>query len=197
MTDFEFYAPPTEPVLVDLPAFDFLMIDGAGAPGADEHAAAVTALYAVSYPIVIGLKRAGRTELKVRPLEGMWWLANDDYEGFDPRTSDRSTWRWTMLIRQPDDVPPETLETAIVKAAGKVGPEVAGRLRVERWAEGLCAQLLHRGPYADEFPNIARLHEFIAAQGLTMRGRHHEIYLTDPRRSTPDRMRTVLRQPVE
>jgi hypothetical protein len=194
--DKELYAPPTEPVLVDVPAFDFLMIDGSGAPGADEHTAAVQALYSVSYPVVIGLKRAGRPELKVRPLEGMWWLADENYEGFDPRTSDRSTWRWTMLIRQPDDVPAGMFDAAIAKAVGKVGSDVAGRLRVERFDEGRSAQVLHRGPYADEFPTIARLHEFIAAQGLTERGRHHEIYLTDPRRSAPDRMRTVLRQPV-
>ncbi|HYJ75341.1 MAG TPA: GyrI-like domain-containing protein [Kineosporiaceae bacterium] len=189
------YRPPTDPVLVLVPAFEFALIDGQGDPNTSEdYRLAVQALYAVSYPVVMTLKRRGRPDLKVRPLEGLWWA--DDLSVFDPGREDRGSWRWTMMIRQPDDVPRELYDTALAKAAAKVGPDVAGRVRVEPFDEGLCAQLLHRGPYAQEGPNIQRLHAFATADGRSLRGRHHEIYLSDPRRAAPERMRTILRQPV-
>ena len=190
------YRPPTDPVLVEVPAFDFLMIDGRGDPNtSQEYAAAIQALYSASYPVVMTLKRAGRPELKVRPLEGLWWA--DDVGAFDPATADRTAWRWTMMIRQPDGVPEALYADAMARAAKKVGRDAAGRLRVERFEEGRCAQVMHLGPYADEGPNIVRLHQFVAAQGLALRGRHHEIYLSDPRRCAPAKLRTVIRHPVE
>jgi len=189
------YQPRATPVLVEVPSFDFLMIDGMGDPAVSaDYQAAVSALYSTSYPVVITLKRAGRTDLKVHPLEGLWWA--DDLAAFDPAVEDRSAWRWTMMIRQPEAVPADVYAEAVGKAAGKVGDELAARLRVERFDEGLCVQLMHVGPYAQEGPNIVRLHDFAAAEGLRLRGRHHEIYLSDPRRTRPERMRTVLRQPV-
>jgi hypothetical protein len=189
------YQPPTEPVLIEIPPFEFVMIDGSGDPRTSPgYQAAVAALYAVSYPVVITLKRAGRLDLKVWPLEGLWWA--DDLSVFQPTSEGRASWRWTMMIRQPDDVPGDVYDAAVAKMAKKLGPAVAQRIRIERFEEGRCAQLMHRGPYADEGPNIARLHEFIAAQGLRLRGRHHEIYLSDPRKTAPEKMRTVLRHPV-
>ncbi len=100
------------------------------------------------------------------------------------------------MISQPDDVPSDIAAAATAKMTGKVGPAMAARVRIETFDEGRCAQLMHHGPYAEEGPNIARLHEFVAAQGLRLRGHHHEIYLTDPNRCAPDKMRTVLRHPV-
>jgi hypothetical protein len=189
------YRPPGDPVLVEVPPFDFVMIDGAGDPRtSSDYRTAVAALYAVSYPVVITLKRSGRPDLKVRPLEGLWWA--DDLSVFQPTTEDRDSWHWTLMIRQPDDVPGDVYDAAISKMAKKVGPAVAARARIERFDEGLCAQLMHRGPYAAEGPDIVRLHEFAAAQGFQLRGHHHEIYLSDPRRSQPEKMRTVLRHPV-
>ena len=188
--------PPADPVLVEVPERAYLMIDGKGGPEGPEYAAAIMALFSVSYPIVIELKRTGRADLKVGPLEGLWWLEGEDYHDFEPRTSDRSLWRWTAMIRRPDDVPNDLHDDAVARASRKVGPETAARLRVHQLYEGQCAQLMHAGPYSEEAPNIARLHEFIDEQGLQPRGRHHEIYLTDARRTAPDRMRTVLRQPV-
>jgi hypothetical protein len=189
------YRPPTDPVLVDVPAFEFVMVDGIGDPEtAPGYQAAVAALYAISYPVVITLKRQGRPGLKVSPLEGLWWA--DDVRAFQASSEDRSAWRWTMMIRQPDDVPGGLYDAALAKVAVKVGRGVADRLRIERFHEGLCAQLMHCGPYAAEAANIARLHDFVAAQGLRLRGHHHEIYLSDPRKSAPERMRTVLRHPV-
>jgi hypothetical protein len=190
------YQPPADPVLVRVPPFTFVMIDGIGDPGTSAgYQAAIRAVYAVSYPVVMTLNRAGRTELKVRPLEGLWWA--DELSAFNPASQDRASWRWTMMIRQPEDVPPDVYAAAFAKMAARTSQDVAGRVRVERFEEGLCAQLMHRGPYAVEGPSILRLHGFVAARGLRLRGRHHEIYLSDPRRSAPEKMRTVLRQPVE
>jgi hypothetical protein len=182
-------------VLVEVPSFEFAMIDGSGDPNTSpDYQSAVAALYAVSYPVVITLKRAGQGELKVRPLEGLWWA--DDFRVFEPARQDRASWRWTMMIRQPDRVPGELYDVVFARMARKAGRDIAGRVRIERFEEGLSAQLMHRGPYAEEGPGIARLRDFVAARGLRPRGHHHEIYLSDPRRCAPHRMRTVLRYPV-
>jgi hypothetical protein len=186
---------PRQPVLVDVPEFQFAMVDGMGDPSTSaDYQTVISALYAVSYPLVIGLKREGVTGLKVAALEGLWWAA--DLEAFDPARRQRDSWQWRMMIRQPDEVTLDRFDAVRAKAAAKVGREVADRLRLERFREGRSAQMMHRGPYADEGPNIALLHEFIHASGLERAGKHHEIYLTDPRRSAPENMRTVLRQPV-
>jgi hypothetical protein len=124
----------------------------------------------------------------------LWWA--DDLGVFDPARQDRAAWKWTAMIRQPTDIPPQMLADAFAKMSKKVGAEMAGRVRVQLFDEGRCAQLMHFGPYADEGPSIVRLHEFVAAQGLNLRGKHHEIYLSDPRRSPASKMRTILRHPV-
>lgn len=122
------YQPPADPVLVEVPSFEFVMIDGSGDPGTSpDYQAAVAALYAVSYPVVITLKRAGRPGLKVRPLEGLWWA--EDLSVFQPAGEDRASWRWTMMIRQPDDVPGEVYDAAAAKMDGRVSrPRRAGFL---------------------------------------------------------------------
>ena len=189
------YRPPTDPVLVDVPAFEFVMVEGSGDPNTSvDYQAAVAALYAFSYPVVITLKKAGRSDLKVRPLEGLWWA--EDIGVFDSTREDRSAWRWTMMIRQPDDIPVGVTDAGMVNVTKKVGSSMAERVRFERFDEGRCAQLMHHGPYQEEGPSIARLHDFVAAQGLRLRGNHHEIYLSDPRKAAPAKMRTVLRHPV-
>lgn len=190
------YQPPGDPVLVEIPSFEFVMIDGSGDPRTSpDYQAAVTALYAVSYPVVITVKRAGRPDLKVRPLEGLWWA--DDVRVFQPASEDRERWRWTMMIRQPDDVPGDVYARAVAAMTRKLGQEIADRVRIERFDEGACVQLMHHGPYTEEGRDIARLHDFAATQGLRLRGHHHEIYVSDPRKSPPQKMRTVLRHPVE
>jgi hypothetical protein len=188
------YRPPDDPVLVEVPGFDFAMVEGSGDPNtspAYQHA--VATLYAFSYPVVITLKRSGRAGLKVGPLEGLWWA--DDLAAFDT-DGDRTAWRWTMMIRQPTGIPPEVLAQARTKVVAKVGESAADALRIERFDEGRSAQVMHHGPYAEERATIERLHSFIAQQGLRLRGRHHEVYLSDPRKAAPAAMRTVLRQPV-
>jgi hypothetical protein len=126
------------------------------------------------------------------PLEGLWWAS--DMAAFS--VDDKSAWDWTMLIMQPHEVTTGVLADAKVRAAAKVPVTALERLRLERYAEGLAAQVLHVGPYSAEGPTIASLHAFIAEQGRELVGKHHEIYLGDPRRSAPEKLKTIIRQPM-
>jgi hypothetical protein len=181
------------PTLVEVPELAYLMVDGAGDPNtAPEYREAVEVLYAVSYAAKFALKTRSGLDYTVMPLEGLWWA--DDPAKFVQR--DKSDWQWTAMILQPDQVD-STLVTESLSKASKKGPLPAGsRLRLQRWTEGRAAQILHVGPYAGEGPTIARLHEFIEASGLRLTGKHHEIYLGDPRRTAPERLKTIIRQPV-
>lgn len=181
------------PALVDVPPQQFLMIDGRGDPNtAPEYAAALEALYALAYGLKFALKkRDPALDFKVSPLEGLWWA--EDLGSF--REGDRSRWQWTMLIAVPDTVTEADL-AQVAAAAERKGKAAAHQVRLERYAEGRCAQILHTGPYRDEAPTIQRLHAFIAAQGCRPGGKHHEIYLGDPRRTAPERLRTIIRQPI-
>ncbi|HEY7626735.1 MAG TPA: GyrI-like domain-containing protein [Ilumatobacteraceae bacterium] len=191
-----FYKPASDPVLIEVPAFDFVMVDGRGDPRhGPAFQEAISAVYSFSYPVVIALKHAGRDDLRVGPLEALWWA--DEVSVFDPATEDRAAWQWTVMIRQPDDIPADALAASWRSVVNKVGADVAQRVRLARFDEGLCVQLMHIGPYSEECPRIAAMHDFVAGQGLRLRGRHHEIYLTDPRHSLPSKMRTILRHPVD
>jgi hypothetical protein len=190
----EFYAPGRDPELADVPELQFAMIDGHGDPNvAPEYREAVQALYAVAYAARFALKRApDGLDYGVMPLEGLWWVP--DMASFT--IEDKSNWDWTMMIMQPDQVAREVFEAARATAAKKKPLEAIGRVRLERFAEGRAAQLLHRGPYAAEGPTIARLHAFIDQQGYERAGKHHEIYLGDPTRTAPEKLKTIIRQPV-
>jgi hypothetical protein len=190
--------------LVDVPELLVASVDGQGDPGGPEFAAAIQALYGVSYPAhFLAKKRHGQVP-RVMPLEALWWVDDDDARDTFTRVAvgeasvdevDRSLWRWRALIVQPTPIDETVLEAAIAEALRKnpASPPV----RMERWREGLSAQILHIGPYAAEAPSIVALHEGIAELGYRPRGRHHEIYVGDPRRSAPERLRTILRHPVE
>lgn len=189
----ELYAPPRKPVLVTVPPMNFVMIDGQGDPNtAQEYKDALDALYSTAYTLKFALKKAGGPEFKVGPLEGLWWA--EDMDAF--LEADRAAWQWTMMIPQPEFVTAEQVDAALAEAGRKKPLPALPRLRFEPFDEGLCAQVMHIGPYAAEGPTIAALHDFIAAQGYERRGKHHEIYLGDPRRSAPEKMKTVIRQPV-
>lgn len=191
----DLYAPRAgEFALIDVPELAFLMVDGHGDPNtAPAYREAVEALYSVSYSVRFAAKRElGRVHV-VGPLEGLWSAENPDV--FLTRTKD--DWSWTMMIHQPDWITGELVEAARATAAKKKDLPALARLRFERFAEGLCVQTLHVGSYDDEGPVIARLHEFAAGQGLVLRGKHHEIYLGDPRKVEAAKLRTVLRQPVD
>ncbi len=179
---------------VQVPAFTFLMVDGQGDPNtAPAYAEAVEALFSVSYTARFMVKKMpGGQDYAVMPLEGLWWA--DDLSVF--QGGDRGQWRWTMMIMQPDFVPHAMLRAAIDEVAKKKPLPGVARLRIERFEEGRCAQILHVGPFSEEGPVIERLHAHIRSRS-GLRGRHHEIYLTDIRRADPSRWKTVLRQPME
>lgn len=188
----ELYTPPRHPVLVDVPEFQFLMVDGCGSPGqSPEFPAGVQLLYTLSYMLKFSLKRTIGLDWVVAPLEGLW-VAEEGVAG----VTGTDDWRWTLMIRQPDQLTEAHLDRVRQQAGNKPDCLAAARARLERFAEGRCAQLLHVGSYAEEAPNIAVLQDFIRDQGLEPHGRHHEIYLSDPARTAPERIRTVLRQPV-
>jgi hypothetical protein len=179
--------------VVEVPELSFLMIDGQGDPGhAESYINAVAWLYAVSYPVKFASKNELGRDYTVPPLEGLWYA--DDISVF--ASGDRDAWKWTMMIMQPDWITSDVIAKGIEMASRKLG-EPPESLRHEAFAEGLSVQILHIGPYADEAPTIARLHnEFLPQRDLVENGNHHEIYLGDPRRVAPEKLKTVLRQPV-
>lgn len=190
----ELYTAARTPHLVVVPELSFLMVDGHGDPNtAPAYADAVASLYAVAYTIRFALKRRpDPVDAPVMPLEGLWWTA--DMATFS--TEDKSAWDWTMMIAVPDLVSADEVADARVAAARKHPAASLDAVRLERFVEGRCAQVLHVGPYSAEEPTIAGLHAFIAEYGHALRGKHHEIYLGDPRRSAPEKLRTIVRQPV-
>lgn len=187
-----FTAPAGQWASVDVPEFDFLMVDGHGDPNsAPEYDQALQWLYSVAYGIKFAAKPSGKTFV-VPPLEGLWHA--DDPSSFLARR--KSEWKWTMMIMMPDFVGADLFEPAVAKARKKLGDPPA-TFRLESYREGPSLQALHIGPYDAEGPVLARLHdEVMPAQGLTFAGHHHEIYLSDPRKTAPEKLRTILRQPV-
>ena len=181
--------------VVTVPAQQYLMIDGHGDPNT---ASAYREALETLYPMVYGLKfhsaRVLGRDHTVMPLEGLWWA--DDMDSFT-QARDKSRWSWTLMILVPAWIDEAAYETVRVEVAAKGKAPALDLLRRAELDEGLVVQTLHIGPYDDEGPVLARMHhEFIPQQGLTMSGRHHEIYLGDPRRTAPERLRTILRQPV-
>ena len=182
--------------LVDVPPMNFLMIDGRGDPNtAQAYQEALEALYAVAYKVKFISKRELTKDYVVPPIEGLWWA--EDMETFTLEV-DKNAWEWTMMIMQPEWVSEEMVAEAIKQVARSKNPPALSLLRTERYHEGLSVQIMHIGPYDEEGPTLARMHaEFIPQNGLEENGKHHEIYLSDPRRVAPEKLRTVLRQPVK
>lgn len=185
------YRPTGSIALVDVPGFPFLMVDGHGDPNTTPaYTDAVEALYSLSYTVKFVSKAKGR-DYVVAPLEGLW--SAERMAAFVDRS--KHEWSWTMMIRQPDWLDDDDWDAARHRVSPKKLPALDA-VRLESFAEGRAAQVMHTGPYDDEGPVIARLHEWIAANGLVATGRHHEVYLGDPRRAAPGKLRTILRQPV-
>jgi hypothetical protein len=191
----QLYSPSAKIVSeVKVPRFIYLMIDGHGDPNTSaEYAAAVEALFSVSYTAKFMVKKGPtQQDYAVMPLEGLWWA--DDHSAFV--ANDRTHWRWTMMILQPSCVTRTVLRAAMAEVLKKKALPAVSKLRIESFAEGRCAQILHVGPFTAEGPTIMRLHEYIDAHSA-LRGKHHEIYLTDIRRAQPSRWKTIIRQPME
>jgi hypothetical protein len=189
----ELYLPSSNSVsVVDVPRMTFLMIDGQGDPG-QGMGQCFQALYPIAYGLKFMIKKQDRkNDFKVFPPEGLWWM-NDD-GSFDMGKRDK--WRWTIMVGQPDLVTEELFENARAKAAKKKGAAAPfDKVRLEGFEEGTAVQIMHVGPFDQEGPNIEKLHEHILSLGRNPCGKHHEIYLSDPARSSPEKWKTVIRQP--
>jgi hypothetical protein len=196
----ELYLPPARPVLVEVPAMSFVTASGEGDPNGPAFQDAVGALYAVSFTVKMlpkkGTVPAGYYDYSVAPLEALWWLT--DGGGF--RFEQRENWAWTAMIRQPEFVTAELVDSLMPQIKKKKPNPAMDMIKLECFTEGPCVQMMHIGPYAGEPETLQRMTAFMLENGLTdlvgLGGKHHEIYLSDPRKASPERMRTVLRHPV-
>lgn len=184
-----------EAVLVEVPEMRFLMIDGAGDPNTSrEYQAAVEALFTLAYTIKFMVKKGKEAlDYGVMPLEGLWWV--EDMRQFS--LEDKDSWLWRMMIMQPEAVTESLFHEALAQAAKKKPLPSLSKIKFEVFNEGTSAQIMHLGPYSAEGPTVEKLHRFIRESGCSLRGKHHEIYLSDPRKSAPEKMKTIIRQPVK
>jgi hypothetical protein len=191
-----FYNPTAKEVtLIDVPKWNFIIIDGQGAPEGEQFSQSIQALYPVAYTIKFDRKKADGPDFSVMALEGLFWA--DDMAVFMPETADRNKWQWTLMIMQPDFITREDFTNAVKAAKKKKDNPALEKVRFESYAEGKAAQIMHFGPYSAEGPNIQRIHQKIAGIGGKLSGKHHEIYLSDPRRVAPEKMKTIIRQPYK
>ena len=184
-----------EVVRVEVPAMNFLMADGEGDPNNSQvFSDVVEALYAVSYSVKFMVKKSSlEIDYGVMPLEGLWWA--DDMSEFS--IEDKSDWIWTLMIMQPVFVTKDMTDSAISSVRKKKNPVALSKIRFEALPEGLCAQILHVGPFSEEGPTIEKVHQFIDSEGKQKTGKHHEIYLSDIRKADPVKWKTVIRQPMQ
>ena len=187
------YVEAKKPVLVNVGPATYLAVDGRGSPGGEAFTAGVGALYAVAYTIKMTRKFAGRQDYAICKLEGLWWL---DDERCDWASVPQDQWNWRLMIRTPDFVGRRDLDHAVKTLLDKGKEPQCRQVRLESMTEGQCIQMLHVGPYDQVGRTIARLCESAEGQGLRFSGRHHEIYLSDPRRVAPERLKTTIRHPV-
>ena len=182
------------PAIIEVPPMNFLMIDGQGGPQSQLFQEAIQSLYGMSFTAKFMLKENTSTpDYVVPPLEGLWYT--QDMADFD--LNEKGKWKWTLMIMQPEWFTQEAYEKARETLEKKKNPPALSRLRFETFHEGKSAQIMHIGPYDAEAPTIRQLHAFINAQSYTLCGKHHEIYLSDPRRCQPERLKTIIRQPVK
>ena len=186
------YVTPKKPVLVQTKPAKYLTITGQGAPGGEAFQESVGALYSVAFTLKMAKKFAGK-DYKVCHLEGLWW---GDKEGEDFAAQPPETWNWKLIIRVPDFIAPKDVKETITKLKKKGKPPKTAEVKLETIDEGQCVQMLHLGPYKTEEETISQMIALAREKGLSCRGRHHEIYLSDPRRVPAERLRTILRLPV-
>ena len=181
--------------LVDVPEMNFLMIDGQGDPNTSQgYSDAIEALYAVSYVMKFMIKKGNlQIDYGVMPLEGLWWV--DDMSQFS--IDDKSNWKWTAMIMQPEHVTQNLFAAACEQVEKKKNPVALSKVRFESFSEGKAAQTMHLGPFSEEGPTIERIHKFIHDKGYSQTGKHHEIYLSDIRKAAPEKWKTIIRQPIE
>ncbi len=186
------YVTPKKPVLLKLKPATYLAIEGQGAPGGERFQEAIGALYAVAFTLKMAKKAAGK-DYAVAKLEGLWWgpAGTCDFSAIAPET-----WNWKLLIRTPEFIKAADVGKTVSSLLAKGKPAAASEVKLEKIDEGQCVQMLHVGPYSSEPVTIAEMRQFVESQGLTFHGLHHEIYLSDPRKVAPEKIRTILRIPA-
>jgi hypothetical protein len=185
-----------QPEILEVPKMNFLMMDGSGNPNTSPgYQKTVEALYGVAYTLKFASKKMLEQDYAVMPLEGLWWGTPMGQHTFGEE--DKDQFQWTMMIMQPDFITSEMVNQAIAQVKAKKGLESLDQMRYEAFTEGLSVQILYYGSYDDEGPTIANMHQFAFDQGYRLRGKHHEIYLSDPRRTSPEKLKTILRHPIE
>lgn len=180
---------------VEVPQMNFLMIDGRGDPNTSpEYAKAVEALFALAYGLKFKVKRSDSgLDYGVMPLEGLWWMKGMSQFSVE----NKEAWEWTMMIAQPEYVTPELFAETSAEVEKKKGMPVLSSVRFEPYYEGHAAQIMYIGPYSEEGQTIARIHASINQKEYRLRGKHHEIYLNDPRKTASEKLQTIIRQPFE
>jgi len=190
------YQPTAKQVVrVKVPKMNYLMLDGEGDPNtSEEYQACVEALFAVSYAIKFMIKKGSLAiDYGVMPLEGLWWTDDMTTVSVD----EKSAWKWTMMIMQPDFITREMVKKAVAQVKEKKELFAIDHVRFAAFKEGTCAQIMHIGPFSAEGPTIERLHQFITESGCKLAGKHHEIYMSDIRKAEPAKWRTIIRQPLK
>jgi hypothetical protein len=186
------YSPPAGGVeLLKVPAMRYVMVNGVGAPEGAAFQQAVGTIYNLAYTMKFRSKKLLKKDYNVMALEGLWWTKEEEFD-----LSRRKAWVWTLMIVQPDFVTNKMFSETVAEVKGKKNPPGIEKARLEPFDEGLCVQTMHIGPYSTEPESVARLDTFAKENGYRMVGRHHEIYMGDPRRAAPSKLRTIIRHPV-
>jgi hypothetical protein len=182
-----------EVTVVDVPAMNFLLVDGEGAPASPQYIEAIEALFSVSYTLKFMVKKRKGVNYVVLPLEGLWWV--DDMTKFSPDRKDE--WKWTAMIMQPKYVNAEDVKMAVEQVKKKKNLAALPKVRFESFKEGPSAQIMYIGPFSAEGPTITKIHSHIQNNGHALSGKHHEIYLNNPATTTPEKLKTIIRQPMK
>jgi hypothetical protein len=196
----ELYNPSAKEVsIVDVPEMSFLMIDGEGDPNiSQEYQDSIEALFSVSYKVKFISKKENSQDYVVMPLEGLWWVENPK----EFTVQDKSCWKWTAMIRQPDFITKDVIKEAVQEVEKKKKLPALSRIKFQRLHEGLSSQIMHIGPYSQEGPTVKKLHNFIEEKGYEFNGslpgeKHHEIYISNILRTKPEKLKTIIRQPMK
>jgi len=190
----DLYSPPAKEItVVDVPAMNFLLVKGEGAPTSLEYREAIEALFSIAYTLKFMVKKGKGIDYAVMPLEGLWWM--DDMTNFSIDRKDE--WKWTAMIMQPKYVTADDFKAAVEQAKKKKNPAALPKVTFESFKEGPAAQIMYIGPFSAEGPTIAKMHEHIQKSGHTLNGKHHEIYLNNPATTASEKLKTILRQPMK
>jgi hypothetical protein len=188
------YNPSSKEVtFVDVRIMNFLLVNGEGAPSSPQYSEAIEALYNVSYTLKFMVKKSKDIDYAVMPLECLWWV--DDTTKFSADRKDE--WKWTAMIMQPKYVTADNVNLAVEQVKKKKNPTALPKVRFESFKEGPAAQIMYGGPFSAEGPTIAKIHAHIQNSGHTLNGKHHEIYLNNPATTAPEKLRTIIRQPMK